>query len=111
MEMLFLIWRELGMGKFPWSSLKVHSNFPINGLAVIVKKNFPIYCFTTHGKYFFTIPAKPFLGKQKCAFCDSRGIIVPLAQKDYCSKRKTRGEGVVVVFSKRSEVKTAPLPA
>ena len=54
MEMLFLIWRELGMGKFPRSSLKAHSRFPIHGLAaVIVKKSFPIRGFAAHGEIIF----------------------------------------------------------
>ena len=48
---------------------------------------------------------------------DTKGIIVPLAWKSYCSKRKTRGrslffpivgKGGVVVLTERSEVKTAP---
>ena len=30
------------MGKFPHSSLKAQNIFPIHGLAVIVKKNFPM---------------------------------------------------------------------
>ena len=30
------------MGKFPHSSLKAHNIFPIHGLAVIVKRNFPM---------------------------------------------------------------------
>ena len=50
MEMLYLIWRELGMGffrpewrsheggkkKFPRESRKAHPRFPMNGLAGIV---------------------------------------------------------------------------
>ena len=39
---LFLIWKELGM-----------VNFPIHGLAVIVKKSFPIRGFAAHGEIFF----------------------------------------------------------
>ena len=42
MGMLFLIWKELGM-----------VNFPMNGLAVIVKKSFPIRGFAAHGETFF----------------------------------------------------------
>ena len=53
MEMLFLIWRELGMGKFPHSSRKAHSCFPIHSLAVIVKKNFLIRGFAAHEEIIF----------------------------------------------------------
>ena len=53
MGMLSLMWRELGMGKFPHSSQKAHSRFPIHGLAVIVKKNFPIRGFAAHGEIIF----------------------------------------------------------
>ena len=42
MGMLFLIWKELGM-----------VNFPIHGLAVIVKKTLPIRGFAAHGEIFF----------------------------------------------------------
>ena len=61
------------MGKFLHSSLKAHNIFPIHGLAVMVKINFPIRGSATHGKIIFTIPAKPFMGKIKCAFRDSWG--------------------------------------
>jgi hypothetical protein len=40
------------MGKFPHSSLKAHNIFPIHGLAVVVKKNFPIRGYATHGEIF-----------------------------------------------------------
>ena len=51
--MLFLIWKELGM-----------VNFPIHGLAVIVKKKVsPFAASPLMGKFSFTIPAKPFMGK------------------------------------------------
>ena len=58
MGMLSLMWRELGMGKFPHSSQKAHSRFPIHGLAVIVKKNFPMSGKAAHGE----ISAKPWMG-------------------------------------------------
>ena len=78
---------KIGKGKFPQSSLKAHFIFPSHGLAVMVKKNFPSRGFAAPGeifvspvaappllgKLFFTNPAKPFLGKIKCAFCDSWG--------------------------------------
>ena len=50
MGMLFLIWKELGM-----------VNFPIHGLAVIVKKSFPIRGFAAHGEIFFPV----WVAKQK----------------------------------------------
>ena len=62
------------MGKFPHSSLKAHNIFPTHGLAVVVKKNFPTRGFAALGEFFFTTPAKPFVGKIKCAFRDSWGI-------------------------------------
>ena len=64
---------EIGMGKFPHSSLKAHNIFPIHGLAVIVKKNSQFAASPLMGKFIFTIPAKPFMGKLFCAFCDSWG--------------------------------------
>ena len=78
---------KIGKGKFPQSSLKAHFIFPSHGLAVMVKKNFPSRGFAAPGeifvspvaappllgKLFFTNPAKPFLGKIKCAFRDSWG--------------------------------------
>ena len=36
------------MGKFLHSSLKAHNIFPIHGLAVMVKINFPIRCCAAH---------------------------------------------------------------
>ena len=54
---------KIGPGKFPQWSLKAHFIFPNHGLAVMVKINFPSFIFTN--------PAKPFLGKIKCAFRDS----------------------------------------
>ena len=53
MGMLFLIWRELGMGKFPHSWLSSHSEkeFPHSAASPLM------------GKYSFTIPAKPFMWK------------------------------------------------
>ena len=78
---------KIGKGKFPQSSLKAHFIFPSHGLAVMVKENFPSRGFAAPreifvspvaappllGKLFFTNPAKPFLGKIKCAFRDSCG--------------------------------------
>ena len=46
------------MGKFPHSSLKAHYIFPIHGLAVVVKKNFPtrgFVPFVTHGEFYFPL--------------------------------------------------------
>ena len=60
------------MGKFPHSSLKAHNIFPIHGLAVVVKKNFPIRGYATHGEIFLH-QSKPFLGKILCTFRDSWG--------------------------------------
>ena len=40
------------MGKFPHSSLKAHNIFLIHGLAVIVKRNFPIRGFAAHGEIY-----------------------------------------------------------
>ena len=61
------------MGKFPHSSLKAHNIFPIHGLAVVVKKISPFVATPLMGKFFFTTPAKPFLGKILCTFRDSWG--------------------------------------
>ena len=84
---------KIGKGKFPQSSLKAHFIFPSHGLAVMVKKNFPSRGFAAPGeifvspvaappllgKLFFTNPAKPFLGKIKCALSDDWGNLpVPI---------------------------------
>ena len=53
MGMKIPCWGEIGMGKFPNSSLKAHNIFPIHGLAVIVKRNFPIRGFAAHGEIYF----------------------------------------------------------
>ena len=53
MGMKIPYWGEIGMGKFPHSSLKAHNIFPIHGLAVIVKRNFPIRGFAAHGEIYF----------------------------------------------------------
>ena len=53
MGMKIPCWVEIGMGKFPHSSLKAHNIFPIHGLAVIVKRNFPIRGFAAHGEIYF----------------------------------------------------------
>ena len=50
---------NLGTGKIPYLSLKVQLYFPIQGTAVILKKNFTIRGFAAHGKIFFTMTAKP----------------------------------------------------
>ena len=41
------------MGKFPHSSLKAHNIFPMNGLAVIVKRNFPMSDEAANGEIYF----------------------------------------------------------
>ena len=54
--------------------------FPTHGLAVVVKKNFPIRGFAAHGEIFFTTPAKPFVGKIKCALSDEWGNLpIPIS--------------------------------
>ena len=45
--------------KFPHESQKAHSLFPMNGLAGIVKNNFPMSGEAAMGKFFFTMTAKP----------------------------------------------------
>jgi hypothetical protein len=37
MGMSIPVWREIGMGKIPHSSLMAHSHFPTHGLAVVIK--------------------------------------------------------------------------
>ena len=39
--------------KFPHESRKVHNIFPKNGLAGVVKKNFPMSGVATNGEIFF----------------------------------------------------------
>ena len=51
------------MGKFPHSSLKAHNIFPIHGLAVVVKKNFPIRGYATHGEIFLHHACQAILGE------------------------------------------------
>ena len=53
MGMKIPYWGEIGMGKFPHSSLKAHDIFPIHGLAVIVKRNFPRSGKAAHGEIYF----------------------------------------------------------
>ena len=72
---------NLGTGKIPYLSLKVQLYFPIQGTAVVVKKNFPIRGFAAHGEIFFHYSCAPFMGKYNCTFRDSQGI----------SKSSTRG--------------------
>ena len=45
--------------KFPHESQKPHSRFPMNGLAGIVKNNFPMSGEPRMGNFFFTMTAKP----------------------------------------------------
>ena len=45
---------EIGTGKIPPSSLKAHNVFPIHGLAVGVKKNFPLCGFAAQGEILFS---------------------------------------------------------
>ena len=63
MKMLIPVSREIGMGKIPHSSLMAHSIFPIQGLAVVVKKDFPIRGFAAHGKIFFHYSCCAFHGE------------------------------------------------
>ena len=68
------------MGKFPHSSLKAHDIFPTHGLAVVVKKISPLTATPLLGKFFFTTPAKPFVGKIKCALSDEWGNLpIPIS--------------------------------
>ena len=53
--MLMISFGNLGTGKIPYLSLKVQLYFPIQGTAVVVKKNFPIRGFAAHGKIFFSL--------------------------------------------------------
>ena len=62
---------NLGTGKIPYLSLKVQLYFPIQGTAVVVKKNFPIRGFAAHGEIFFHYSCAPFMGKYNCTFRDS----------------------------------------
>ena len=50
--MLIPSFQKMGTGKIPYSSFKVQLYFPIQGLAVVVKKNFPIRGFAAHGEIF-----------------------------------------------------------
>ena len=81
-----LVWKNRD-GEISPVVTQAHFIFPSHGLAVMVKKNFPSRGFAAPGeifvspvaappllgKLFFTNPAKPFLGKIKCAFRDSWG--------------------------------------
>ena len=42
----------MGIEKIPYFSFKVQLYVPIQGLAVVVKKNFPIRGFAAHGEIF-----------------------------------------------------------
>ena len=77
----------MGTGKIPYSSFKVQLYFPILGLAVILKKRFPhsrLCC--SWGNFFFSIPAKPLMGKYNCTFHDSQGIFISFTRR--CAARK-----------------------
>ena len=50
--------------KFPHESRKVHTIFPKNGLAGVVKKNFPMSGVATNGEFFFTTTARPWMEKK-----------------------------------------------
>ena len=63
MGMKIPCWVEIGMGKFPHSSLKAHNIFPIHGLAVVVKRNFPIRGFAAHGEISFHHSCKAIHGE------------------------------------------------
>ena len=76
MGMIIPLCGEIGTGKIPPSSLKAHYIFPIHGLAVGVKINFPPSRLRrSGGNFIFTPPAKPFVEKILCAFGDSGGIL------------------------------------
>ena len=47
--MSILSFGNFGTGKIPYSSVKVHFNFPIHGLADVVKNNATIRGFASHG--------------------------------------------------------------
>ena len=51
--MIMISFGNFGTGWITYSSLKVQLYFPIQGLAVVVKKNFPIRGFATHGEILF----------------------------------------------------------
>ena len=72
--MLIPSFKKMGTGKIPYSSFKVQLYFPNQGLAVILKKNF------------FSIPAKPLMGKYNCTFHDSQGIFISFTRR--CAARK-----------------------
>ena len=86
-------WGEIGMGfflttgeagseekKFPHESRKAHFIFPTNGLAGVVKKNFPKSGEAASGEIFFTTTAKPWVGKIKCALSDEWGNLpIPIS--------------------------------
>ena len=50
--------------------------FPHSGTAVVVKKISPFAASPLMGKFFFTTPAPPFMGKYNCTFHDSQGIFI-----------------------------------
>ena len=59
--------------------------FPIHGLAVVVKKNPPLAASPLLEDFFFTTPAKPFMGKN----CDlHRNCNVPLVTHREFSRPK-----------------------
>ena len=66
----------MGTEKVLYSSFKVQLHFTIQGLAVIVKKISPFTALPLIGKFFFTLPAKPFLVKYNCTFHDSKRIFI-----------------------------------
>ena len=47
--------QKMEMGEILSSLLNVQLNFPIGGLALIVKKEFLIHSFATHGIFFNTL--------------------------------------------------------
>ena len=47
--MLILSFGNFGTGKIPYSSVKVHFNFPTHGIAVVVKNYSTIRGFAAHG--------------------------------------------------------------
>ena len=69
--MIMISFGNFGTGWITYSSLKVQLYYPIQGLVVVVKKISPFVASPLMGKFFFTTPAKPFLGKYNCTFRDS----------------------------------------
>ena len=61
---------------FPHSRLSSHTE----------KKISPFAALPLMGKFFFSIPAKPLMGKYNCTFHDSQGIFISFTRR--CAARK-----------------------